>query len=49
MSITTWLQESLGSFSRAVARIFSPNDDHYPATGAQPYDGDPYDEKQSDR
>ena len=24
----------------AVSRIFSPTDDHYPATGAQPFEGD---------
>ena len=29
-------------FSEAVARIFSPRDDMYPATGEQPFEGDPY-------
>lgn len=48
MSIFKWLQDAIGSFSRAVVRIFSPNDDHYPATGAQPYSGDPYNERQDD-
>lgn len=36
-----WLQDALESFSRSVARIFSPSDDNYPATGAQPYEGEP--------
>ncbi|NJL83999.1 MAG: isochorismate synthase [Chloroflexaceae bacterium] len=31
-------------FSEAIARIFGPNDDRYPATGAQPFEGDPYHE-----
>lgn len=25
----------------AAARIFSPNDDNYPATGVQPFEGEP--------
>ncbi len=28
--------------SEAVSRIFGPRDDNYPATGAQPFTGDPY-------
>ncbi|MCU0570175.1 MAG: hypothetical protein MUF49_26825 [Oculatellaceae cyanobacterium Prado106] len=28
-----------------VIRIFSPSDDNYPATGVQPFDGDPAHEK----
>ncbi|WP_197278698.1 hypothetical protein [Pseudanabaena sp. 'Roaring Creek'] len=27
--------------SDAIARIFSPSQDNFPATGAQPYKGDP--------
>jgi hypothetical protein len=27
-------------FSGAVARIFSPRDDEFPATGVQPFEGD---------
>ncbi|MBE7385701.1 MAG: hypothetical protein F6J95_030455 [Leptolyngbya sp. SIO1E4] len=26
--------------SKAAGRIFSPNDDNYPETGVQPFDGD---------
>ncbi len=43
-----WLQEALESFSRAVVRIFSPSDDQYPATGTQPYEGEPYSEEKSE-
>jgi hypothetical protein len=28
--------------SEAVARIFGPNDDSYPATGVQPFEGVPF-------
>jgi hypothetical protein len=34
-----------GYISSAALRIFSPNKDNYPATGAQPFEGDPADEK----
>lgn len=28
--------------SEAVVRIFGPNDDAYPATGVQPFSGEPF-------
>jgi hypothetical protein len=28
--------------TEAAARIFGPTDDAYPATGVQPFSGDPY-------
>ncbi|WP_242577987.1 hypothetical protein [Chroococcus sp. FPU101] len=28
--------------TEGFARIFSPTDDHYPETGVQPYDSEPY-------
>ncbi len=31
--------------SEAALRIFGPNKDDYPATGAQPFTGDPYKER----
>jgi hypothetical protein len=31
--------------SAGVTRIFTPNKDDYPATGVQPYEGDPDDAK----
>ena len=33
----------------AIARIFTPNKDNFPATGAQPYKGDPASDKYSDK
>ncbi|WP_254565120.1 isochorismate synthase [Oscillatoria sp. HE19RPO] len=39
------LSKTIGDFfqyvSEAAARIFGPNDDKYPETGVQPFDGDP--------
>jgi hypothetical protein len=56
MSISERLQqivqsiaEALGNISDAAGRTFGPKDDHYPATGAQPFEGDPYDERHPDR
>ncbi|MEC4891735.1 MAG: hypothetical protein SAL07_00235 [Oscillatoria sp. PMC 1051.18] len=38
---------TIGNYiSEAVARIFGPNDDRYPATGVQPFSGDPVQKKQ---
>ncbi|PSF39580.1 isochorismate synthase [Aphanothece hegewaldii CCALA 016] len=28
--------------TEGFARIFSPTDDHYPETGVQPFDSEPY-------
>jgi|GEM_PF-256460 hypothetical protein len=36
------------SLSDAVARIFSPNDDKYPAVGVQPFEGDPNQKSQGE-
>ncbi len=38
-------QRIIRYISGAVTRIFGLNDDNYPATGVQPYEGDPTDEK----
>jgi hypothetical protein len=57
MSATTGLQKitrSIASIpqrvgryiSGAVSRIFGPNDDNYPNTGVQPFEGEPSEEKQ---
>lgn len=40
-------QQVIRYISGAVIRIFGPTDDNYPATGVQPYEGDPTDEKSS--
>ncbi|MEM9908562.1 MAG: hypothetical protein AAF921_26480 [Cyanobacteria bacterium P01_D01_bin.44] len=42
MKMTGWLNNILNYLSEAVSRIFGPDDDAYPNTGVQPYEGDPY-------
>lgn len=42
MNFSQSFQALLQYLSEAVARIFSPRDDDYPATGVQPYTGEPY-------
>ncbi|MDB9306131.1 MULTISPECIES: hypothetical protein [Cyanophyceae] len=38
-------QQVMNYISEAVSRIFSPRDDDYPATGVQPFEGDPADKR----
>lgn len=38
-------QKVIRYISSAAMRIFSPGDDNYPATGVQPFGGDPAEEK----
>jgi hypothetical protein len=55
MSTTRWRQAAqtikelpqriIGFVSGAVTRIFAPSDDDYPATGVQPFEGDPADDR----
>lgn len=40
-------QNVIRYISAAVTRIFGLNDDDYPATGVQPFEGDPPDERHS--
>lgn len=42
MYILRWLNDSFNYVFEAAARIFSPDNDAYPASGMQPYEGDPY-------
>lgn len=44
-AITEVPQKVIYYISGAVSRIFSPRDDDYPATGVQPFEGDPPEEK----
>ncbi len=44
-AITILPRRVIDYISSATTRIFSPNDDSYPATGVQPHEGDPADEK----
>lgn len=39
------LLQIIGYVSAAVLRIFSPAGDRYPATGVQPFEGEPADRK----
>ena len=34
--------------SEAVVRVFAPSNDHYPATGMIPFQGDPYESRWAD-
>lgn len=40
MSIITLVRRVIQYVSEAVTRIFAPNDDHYPATGVVPFQGE---------
>ncbi|QUY44019.1 hypothetical protein [Acaryochloris marina] len=42
MKIMIFFEQGIQYLSEAVGHIFAPNDDHYPATGAVPFLGDPY-------
>ncbi|MEL6223367.1 MAG: isochorismate synthase [Cyanobacteria bacterium J06627_8] len=44
MAIFQKFQEVLHFVWDGAARIFAPSGDTYPATGVQPYEGDPYEE-----
>jgi hypothetical protein len=41
MGISNWLRSMTQYISEAVARIFGPDDDAYPRTGVQPFEGEP--------
>ncbi len=45
MNIFKWLQNFIQYIGSGVRRIFSASEDDYPETGAQPFEGDPYKEK----
>ncbi len=38
-------QQVIRYISSAAMRNFSPSDDNYPATGVQPFEGDPAEDK----
>lgn len=41
MKLVKSLSSSLRSLIEAAGRVFTRSDDKYPATGVQPFDGDP--------
>ncbi|GAB4345354.1 MAG: hypothetical protein Fur0042_09910 [Cyanophyceae cyanobacterium] len=43
MKMMQWFRNATQYLMEAASRLFSPTDDFYPATGMQPFDGDPYD------
>lgn len=45
MRITKAFTSVITYVSDAASRIFGLNDDNYPATGTQPFNGDPNDKK----
>jgi hypothetical protein len=44
MKLFNALAEFIQSVIESVARLFKPSQDNYPATGVQPYTGDPSEE-----
>lgn len=40
-TLTTLPQRIIRYLSGPITRIFGPTDDDYPATGTQPFDGEP--------
>jgi hypothetical protein len=44
MKLMKMLSDIVQYLSYGVLRIFSPNRDDYPASGIQPFMGDPYDQ-----
>jgi hypothetical protein len=49
MRIATMLENLIGYFSDAAARIFGPDRDAYPRTGVQPFEGEVNKEKNHDK
>ncbi|MBO0351253.1 isochorismate synthase [Phormidium pseudopriestleyi FRX01] len=41
MNLSKTISDFFQQVSEAAARIFGPNDDKYPETGVQPFEGDP--------
>jgi hypothetical protein len=42
--VRAWFVNGMSFFSGPISRIFGLTDDQYPATGVQPYSGDPSNE-----
>ncbi|HEY9881299.1 MAG TPA: hypothetical protein V6D29_22780 [Leptolyngbyaceae cyanobacterium] len=49
MNIPKMFDSVVQYFSEAVARIFGPDRDSYPATGLQPFEGEPFSRRVDDR
>ncbi|MEH1870670.1 hypothetical protein [Nostoc sp.] len=48
MAISRIIANITQYISEAAMRIFGPSDDAYPATGVQPFTGEPYDKNKDD-
>ena len=46
MRLFKWLQQMFQYVLKGASRIFGPNDDEYPTAGIQPFEGEPFDERQ---
>ena len=46
MNILQWLQNTVQSILQGVSRIFQPTDDDYPQSGVQPFEGEPYNDRE---
>ncbi len=46
MKLFKWIQDTVKYLRDGVARLFQPTEDDYPETGVQPFEGEPYDERQ---
>jgi hypothetical protein len=42
MNLLQILRQMIRFISEGITELFSPNHDHYPATGVVPYTGKPY-------
>ncbi len=47
MGISKMIDSVIQYISEAVARIFGPSDDAYPAIGVQPFTDEPFEEEQN--
>jgi hypothetical protein len=47
MAIFKQVQEAFQFVIEGASRIFAPDNNVYPETGVQPFEGDPYNEKKS--
>ena len=46
MKIELMIRNAMQSLFEAAGRIFSPTDDQYPEIGVQPFEGEPYDDRE---
>ncbi|MBD2461238.1 isochorismate synthase [Oscillatoria sp. FACHB-1407] len=42
MKVFEMIRDAVHYLSEGATRIFKPSDDHYPETGVQPFEGEPY-------